>query len=240
MDKEHILSEIRRTAKENGDVALGRSRFLEETGIREIDWKGIYWINWSDAVKEAGVIPNTYNQSLDEQHLLEKAASLVRGLGHFPQRAELTMKRNNDETFPSEKTFRRFGTKQFFAKAIFEWCEENEGWEDVASICSELKSQAVAESKSTLADAPEENGFVYLMKSGKYYKIGRTNSLDRRQYEIGMQLPEGIVPIHSIATDDPSGIEAYWHHRFKKKRLNGEWFDLTTTDVAAFKKRKFM
>jgi len=227
MDKEYILNEIRRTAKENGGVAFGRSRILQETGIREIDWKGICWINWSDAVKEAGVTPNTYNQPLDEQHLLEKAASLVRELGHFPQRPELTMKRNNDETFPSEKTFRRFGTKPFFAKAIYEWCKENDGWEDVVSICEELKSEAISEPESSSIESSVENGFVYLMKSGKYYKIGRTNSLDRRQYEIGMQLPEGIKPIHSIATDDPSGIEAYWHHRFKKKCLNGEWFDLT-------------
>jgi len=238
MDKEHILSEIRRTA-ENG-VALGRRRFLDETGIRESDWKGKYWINWSDAVKEAGLSTGKFVQSIDENTLLEKAATLVRELGHFPQMAELNMKRNNDETFPSAKTFRRFGNKPFFAKALYEWCRNKEGWEDVADLCEELKNQAINEPNEEQEEAPIENGFVYMMKSGKYYKIGRTNSLDRRQYEIGMQLPEGVEPIHSIATDDPSGIEAYWHHRFKKKRLKGEWFDLTKSDVAAFKKRKFM
>jgi len=238
MNKEHILNEIKRTANPDSGIALGRARFLEETGIREVDWKGKYWINWSDAVKEAGFTINEFNQAFDNESLLEKAANYIRELGHFPQRAELTLKRNNDPSFPSEKTFRRYGTKPFFAKAIYNWCANKEDWNDVATICDELQSQATENEPNVVT--PESNGFVYLMKSGKYYKIGRTNALDRRQFEIGLQLPHGITPIHSIATDDPSGIEAYWHKRFKDKKMNGEWFNLTPKDVAVFKKRKFM
>ena len=58
MNKTHILEEIKRTAKENDGVPLGRIKFESETGIKETDWFGKYWARWGEAVREAGFIPN--------------------------------------------------------------------------------------------------------------------------------------------------------------------------------------
>ena len=70
MKKDHILSEIKRTAEENGGIPLGRSRFEAETGINQSDWFGKLWSKWSDAVKEAGYTPNQMQSAYDSNFLL--------------------------------------------------------------------------------------------------------------------------------------------------------------------------
>jgi hypothetical protein len=54
--------------------------------------------------------------------------------------------------------------------------------------------------------------------------------------EIGVELPLRLEPIHVITTDDPVGVETYWHRRFAEKRLKNEWFALSPDDVRAFKR----
>lgn len=244
--KQHILNEIKRTAEENGGKPLGRERFFTITGIKQADWHGKPWNNWNgwgDAQKEAGYSPNQLQEAFDQNLLIEKLIKFIRTLERFPVEPELKRESARNPDFPSHKTFTaRLGNKKQKLEKIIDFCRKNPNeYQDILNICENLIPVS-AFNKDDFSESveAENHGFVYLMKSGKYYKIGCTNALDRRQYEIGMQLPEKIEPIHSIRTDDPSGIEAYWHTRFKDKRLNGEWFDLASADVRIFKKRKFM
>ena len=77
------------------------------------------------------------------------------------------------------------------------------------------------------------------MKSGDYYKIGRSDEVEKRVKQISTIMPETVELEHTIRTDDPVGIEAYWHRRFEEKRARGEWFRLSRNDVRAFKRRRF-
>jgi hypothetical protein len=239
MTKDHILQEIRRTAEANGGVPLGWRKFVKETGIRESDWLGRHWARWSDALREAGCIPNEMNTAYDESFLFEKFIELARELKKLPVRGDFLYKTRRDSTFPHLSTFDNYGSKAELVKDVMEYCRTREGYEDIIVLC-EGHSPRRRASEDQSESVEGAIGFVYLMKSGKFYKLGRTNAAGRREYELGIQLPEKLKTVHVIRTDDPTGIEAYWHNRFATKWKNGEWFDLTADDISAFKRRKFM
>jgi hypothetical protein len=238
--KEHILSEIKRTAKENGGKPLGMKGFETATGIRIIDWKGKFWVRWSEAVRDAGHTPNLLSTPSENSIVLERYAEYTHRLGHLPVEAELLLERRRDITFPAKNAFMRFGTKAELLKSVEHYCRTRDVYNDVVRFCEEY-IPCVNKAFDKNFESPSDNiGFVYLIKSGQYYKIGKAKDADYRIGAIRLQLPEKAKRIHTIKTDDPSGIEAYWHKRFESKRKNGEWFDLDSTDVAAFKRRKFM
>lgn len=80
-----------------------------------------------------------------------------------------------------------------------------------------------------------KHGFVYLIKSGETYKIGKAKRIDDRMSSISPVLPHPIELIHSIERDEYDALELELHERFADKRLNGEWFALTEQDIEAIK-----
>ena len=89
MNKQHILDEIRRTAKANSGGPYGSQRFQTETGIKKSDWYGKFWVRWGDALREAGLTPNRMAEAYDEDVLIAKLISLIRELGQFPVEGDL-------------------------------------------------------------------------------------------------------------------------------------------------------
>jgi Meiotically up-regulated gene 113/Homing endonuclease associated repeat len=236
--KEHILREIRRTAEANGGRPLGFRTFEQETGVRYADWFGRYWRSWGDAVREAGFEPNVLQSRISDAELLERFVQLARDLGRVPVKGDMRLKRRDHPGFPSDKVFERFGGKRQLVSRAREYCLSRADLEDALGLFSQ---PAIPEEPETPLARPaaQPTGFVYLIRFGRYYKIGRTNSAGRRERELAIQLPEKSRTVHTITTDDPEGIEAYWHKRFASKRAHGEWFKLEQEDVIAFKRRRF-
>jgi hypothetical protein len=232
--RETILAEIRRIAEASKGKAPGVIAFRRETGIPDGKWLGVYWARWSDALAEAGYSANEWQGRLDSQELLRKLATIVRERGAIPARAELALLRRSDPSVPNQKTLsHHFGGQPGLIAALRAYCVEHGGFGDVVVLLPE-----VAASSSPKLTVPSE-GWVYLLKSGQHYKIGRSDQLEARVKKISIALPEATAMVHAIKTDDPPGIEAYWHRRFADRRANGEWFKLSAADVAAFSRRRF-
>ncbi len=231
MTKEEILQTIRTLAVAHGGQPPGW-RGIAEAGIRESEWLGKYWARWSDALRDAGFTPNRWQVGYDEDFMLRRFAALIRELGHFPTEPELKLKRRVDPTLPSERAYRaRFGGKAGLAAKVRAYCRGRPGWRGVATLCVPVEAPPLRETEK-----PKDDGYVYLLRSGRFYKIGRTNCVGRRERELALQLPEKALRLHTIKTDDPAGVEAYWHRRFAARRKNGEFFALQAEDVRAFKR----
>lgn len=234
--REQILEQIRKLADRDG-VAPGRRKFEHETGITSGSWYGVLWPRWSDAIKEAGLTPNVKNASAKPEALLIAYCEAIRHFRTVPTFAELRIFLRTRGELPSHNTYlKHFGTKEKLVSAIRGFASSNTEFEDVLRY---LPTRCVEKPAPENTRAKAKDGYVYLLRSGQHWKIGRTDNIEKRIKSISVSLPEAVELDHVIRTDDPSGIEAYWHKRFSERRLNGEWFQLTREDVRAFRRRKF-
>jgi hypothetical protein len=139
MNKEHILSEIKRTAAANAGEPLGRERFFRETGIKVTDWMGKFWARWGDALQEAGFVPNELQAAYDRDTLIEHYIALSRSLGHLPVEAELRLAARRDPAFPSHSTFpnRLGGSKNQIVTTLLDYCSRRgDGYDDIIALCT--------------------------------------------------------------------------------------------------------
>jgi hypothetical protein len=100
-----------------------------------------------------------------------------------------------------------------------------------ALCCLSLPAQPV-KTESREAPMSNRNGFVYLIKSGHFYKIGCTINIERRMADFSpVLLPFPLILIHSIKCSDRFYAESYLHKQYASCRMNGEWFKLNQKQV---------
>lgn len=231
--QERIVSEIKRLVAETGKVP-GVKVFENETGILRREWTGKIWARWSDAVKEAGFEPNGLTKRADSEQILMRVIECCETLGRLPSNNDLRLFARQNPGFPAEGTIENhYPRRALLVEAIRTFAVGESSYEHLLAM--------LPEQSPTAAVAPPSSnyGHVYLLKAGIYFKIGQSSDLEKRVKSINVALPDKATLEHAISTDDPPGIEAYWHRRFADLRANGEWFKLSKADVLAFKKRKF-
>jgi hypothetical protein len=149
---------------------------------------------------------NQKSEAYPDELLITKLIALARELGHLPVSGDLRMKARQDPDFPSGSVFSRLGPKSERVARVAEYCHGHAAFSDVLPLC-----ETVADTDQMPTDedssGTESIGFVYLLKSGRFYKIGRSNACGRRERELAIQLPETAKIVHEIRTDDPVGIE---------------------------------
>jgi len=258
MDKTYILAEIHRLTQENGGKPPGSRQFCNATNTRESVWKNKAWNswnNWGDVLEEAGFPRREATTKFDPTEILKQLALLVRKLQRFPITADMRREKRANPNFPNDKVFSAtFGGREKALATLVQFCESEVGYEDLLPILTNTSVTIGFRKPSTSDEGADDEeivgngtaGYVYLFKAEKQYKIGSSRAPYRRVSELINQSAFGGKPIHIIATDDPEGIERYWHKRFESSRIlgtnktSGEWFLLSAADVAAFKRRKFM
>jgi hypothetical protein len=206
---------------------------------------GRHWAKWSDAQTEAGFEPLTFGTKVGDKYLLEHIAALTAKLGKIPSRPQMQLERRVNPNFPNDRVIQRRWNRTELIGKLIEFCQSEPNFADILPI---LASASRNNEKPKTEAEPEasENGYVYLIRAQGAHKIGCTRAPYRRAAEIANQSADGAELLHLISTDDPEGIEKYWHGRFETKRIegrfkrSGEWFALTSDDVKAFKRRKFM
>ena len=238
MTRDAILSEIRRVAQERGG-RVGLASFLKETGIPQKQILGKHWATWNEALTAAGIATTSFGRPrTEETAVLEAIAQLIQRSKKWPTENEFSLQRRRDSSFPGLWIIRPLRQSGSLALQLQAYCAARPDLAEAAKIAAD-QTKSGSGKASPLGRAPVQ-GYVYMMRSGRRYKIGKTTSLSRRHREVSLDLPDETKLVHSIETDDPSGIEAYWHRRFESKRVRKtEFFTLDASDVAAFKRRKY-
>ena len=230
--KNDIISKIKDIAAQDGK-APGFRRFEEMTGIKPHEWRGKIWRQWSDALAEAGYSANALQTAFSEEDMLKPILAISKSLKRFPTTGDINFMLRREPSAPAPKTIFARWRMEELATVLAQYAEQ-QGENEVAAF-----ARAYVPLRRDRGDdegTARTAGHVYMQRHGSDYKIGRTASVNKRGRQIQLELPQEVELVHSILTDDPAGIEAYWHKRFAHKRTRGEWFKLTKSDIAAFKR----
>lgn len=243
--KEQLVEHLRRAVRNNDGLPPGELRFYRESKLSKDRLWDAEIRSYGDLCELAGFPRNRLKQQMTADQLFEPLATLAVKLNRFPDNTDRRMARRRDGAFPSYAAYRTAQDKNGpLDLQLRDWCSSRPEHSTALEIL--LAHIAPQDGRPQRGPSGQRivNGHVYLMrygKSGRDYKLGKTEKVERRHAQISGMFPGELRVIHVIDTDDPAGIERYWKRRFESKRVQDkdEIFRLLPQDIAAFKWRKY-
>jgi hypothetical protein len=86
-------------------------------------------------------------------------------------------------------------------------------------------------------ETKNRSGVVYLLKikDDDQYKIGVSTKFKKRYDKLSTLMPFELETVNLIKSNDIYNLEESLHNKFEDKRINGEWFELSSKDVKYIK-----
>lgn len=95
----------------------------------------------------------------------------------------------------------------------------------------EYKDSLIPEGFTKVSSKKNNPSYLYVIKAGKYYKIGYTSKLESRMKSIQTGNYNKIELIKKFFLYNYSEVERVLHEEFDEGRKVGEWFDLSEDDL---------
>lgn len=231
--RREIVREIQAMAAANGGKIPARETFARESGIPVHYWRGVFWSNWSEALQESGFKRSPAWRT--DEELLDEYGKYALELKRLPTAPDLRLRSQKKRTSKWGTYSARFGGRDgLHLRLRTHWKGKKRG-KEILKLCA---NRPVRRARGT--DMPIVPGYVYLMRCGELYKIGKAENVEVRYKELVGLVPQELVILHRIKTDDSYGVETYWHKRFRKKWVKGEWYRLEREEVKVFCRRGVM
>ncbi|MGA3038169.1 MAG: hypothetical protein ABSE64_11880 [Vulcanimicrobiaceae bacterium] len=150
--KSKMVAAIREVAKkrgiEIGQPGPGRGTFFAEADFTPYDLTRCGWVNWSDALAEAGYLPNALQSAIPDDVLLEHLARLTRQIGRFPTHNHVRVAGRMNPALPSLATFARLGSQDERQRILREWCMARADYSDIIAILEDAPLRIATETRA--------------------------------------------------------------------------------------------
>lgn len=243
-----------------GEQGPGRRAFFDASEFTVYDITKSGWVNWSDALVDAGYMPNVLQTAIPVDTLLEHLANLTREVGRLPTSNHIRVASRQNSGFPVLTTFsKRLGSKDDWYRQLVEWCQNRPAYSDVAAMLSTVAPVAkrLPERRNEpLVSIPEDllsNSYLPpvvaslpALAAGSEAVVERCRALQRSQNSeferrvgvafsiLGFQLEELGQGRGAVADGIAKCVERQWAVIYDAK-IRGSGYRLLTEDRRKFR-----